>query len=757
MSSEKKLPDGWVLCHSKSKGKTYYFNRRSGLSSWTKPEFQTKKRRRCKKHIKQEENEKEKKNYKRKSEECISKEESVPEKKLKPPIKPQTKASHAVNVEVVTKKPSPTKCGPNKHIYAQELKTGNCSNAASTKNSAALRLATFRSMLESEVDTTKTPKTDAATQKTDKNSTMSEKSQPMSQFLQVSKIISSIRAQLPRGLNGEKVSNTFDFIEESIRNQVSEYSTRLPTTPPQFSEASKIVEGIKTKLTPKKECKRYSSASERMESLRMENAGRASETPSLNTTDSAAHGVYRQLEERKQVVPMVVDLETPAQSKSMETTELIMKSVVLVVDTNLFIHDLDFIKTLVTSHIKGFTELPTLLVPWRVIKELDGLKDNNNGKGALSYKARAAMEYLYQMLPQNGRIRGQSLRDANSHIYPCEVFDDEILNCCLQEAQRGNSVMLVSNDKNLCNKATINNIRSANIVDLKALLTDDKPQQGHLADIYKKYERSMYELLANILETEMRAEYDCLWKHLLFKTPPWSLLDVLRSLLKHWIAVFSVVFPVKNTELLLEEMKSIVSRVEMKGAKVLTQTELDKFRGVCLEICTVCQLLPEYMEQAKSVAAVLNSDTTQEEAANDIAVVIDAFENVWTILSSYCAKLATCLGINHNIDDNLPSNDNLETLKGKWPVFSKEIQTLTLALKGVVGVQVTDPSFGDQIANLELVFKECLALINLTSNLTRNSLKNFCCNRRNMLQEAYNKFTHLIELLAVCCQHMTCM
>lgn len=54
----------------------------------------------------------------------------------------------------------------------------------------------------------------------------------------------------------------------------------------------------------------------------------------------------------------------------------------------------------------GYSEQPTLLVPWRVINELDRLKDNNNGNGAICKRAKSAMDYLYKSLPENSRIKG---------------------------------------------------------------------------------------------------------------------------------------------------------------------------------------------------------------------------------------------------------------------------------------------------------------------------------------------------------------
>lgn len=60
----------------------------------------------------------------------------------------------------------------------------------------------------------------------------------------------------------------------------------------------------------------------------------------------------------------------------------------------------------------GYSEQPVLLVPWRVINELDRLKDNNNGNGPLCKRAKAAMNYLYQSLPENRHITGNIFQNS---------------------------------------------------------------------------------------------------------------------------------------------------------------------------------------------------------------------------------------------------------------------------------------------------------------------------------------------------------
>lgn len=96
-----------------------------------------------------------------------------------------------------------------------------------------------------------------------------------SQFFAANKIISSMKAQLPEEYcNKTKQKDTFADIEQGIYNKTAEYSPlKHPATPPQFSEASKLVSAIKSKLSykiPYKDTpvKSFTSAKERMEALR---------------------------------------------------------------------------------------------------------------------------------------------------------------------------------------------------------------------------------------------------------------------------------------------------------------------------------------------------------------------------------------------------------------------------------------------------------------------------------------------------------
>lgn len=802
-----KLPDGWMQCTSKSNpGRKYYFNKRTGKSSWTQPqanEINDKKHRSKKEKVRREKSKTEelqRKNLKRKSDSHEEQSTSKYKKGKKETCTTTTQQRAKNKKEAATIVKTSPGCSKTNNIKKPQLTpttTPIIANLSTpekqqtpTKNLANQRLAQLRSRLsvEAQDDSSnsnekppskkqraspkpqqpeaKVPKTEDRSPNANETkgtgtsqSPSSESLQSIpspSQFFAANKIISSMKAQLPEEYCEKlKPKDTFADIEEGICNQMSEYPyMKHPATPPQFSEASKLVSAIKSKLNKVSKDANptiYSSASERMGALRA-----SLNNESMETNESESFLIINN-EEKCMTESMDVDCkEIPTRPVSTplvnSTKDNIVSNLVLVVDTNIFLHELDIIKNVVNSNIKGYTEQPTLLVPWRVVNELDRLKDNNNCNGAIWKRARSAMDYLYKSIPENSRIRGQPLRDANSHIYPCESPDDEILNCALQQAERGKSVILLSNDKNLCSKASINNIKKLDLAELKCLLeTKLQESDPDLYDNFKHYQDTIYQLLANILENEMRAKYNNLWQHVLFKAPPWTLADVLQCLLKHWVAVFNEVFP--RIEHLFKDLKNHLACVETKNPNSLSESEVTNFKDLCLDIAKKCQIIPEYMELAKiTVERLLRSPTTEErDDKNSEMVVIEAFENVWTVMSSFCAKLSNCLGVSHNIEDKLPGQEPLEVLTSKLTLFSNQITAFTLAIKGLLNTDLVEFNIDEQVTQLECVFKESLQLICMDAAvITKSNLRVFCTKCRSMLQEAYTKFSQLTELIEIC-------
>ncbi|CAH2241574.1 jg3910 [Pararge aegeria aegeria] len=835
---DQELPDGWVLCKSKSiPGRNYYFNRKTGKSSWTQPQddedYQKKtckKEKLLKKQDKRNREETTKKVAKRKSdgnEECTSKKKTkqdttdascsnISNTSKSGNISKYSNTSNTGNLSNYSNKQSPIQnerkrkidtpqstSTPNRLPKSTPPKTVTSRSAPSSaetshkhspiKNLANTRLSNLRSMLNAEVkneesletspsknkispknETPQKSKTERKSPLNDSKTTQSPSSDSLqsipspSQFFAANKIISSMKAQLPEEYcNKEKQKDTFADIEKGICSQTPEYPfSKHPATPPQFSEASKLVSAIKSKLAYKvsssKDVKPYSSAKDRMESLRA----------NLSLEAEREGGSFLNKSNELDPIKHVEAMET----EDIREENILRKPACLRNPTPLR-----------SLRHAGYSEQPTLLVPWRVINELDRLKDNNNGNGALCKRAKAAMDYLYKSLPENSRIKGQSLRDANSHIYPCEVPDDEILNCSLQQVERGRNVILVSNDKNLCNKASINGVKRIDVRELKNLV-ENKPQPSNpdllasvkryqqtiyhlLANILevrliiptknlvenkpqpsdpdlwanvKRYQQTIYHLLAYILENEMRAMYDNLWQHVLFKAPPWTLADVLQCLLKHWIAVFNEVFP--RIEHLITDLKNSLMTIEKKNPNTLTQSEVANFKELCLDVAKRCQIIPEYMELAKATVERLLRNGNEVDGTD---AVVDAFEGLWTVFSSYCAKLSNALGIPHSIEDKLSGNEPLAVLTSKWTLFSGHVNDLTLAIQGVLNTDITE-SIDTHVQRLECVFRDALSAICMNNIVTREDLHSFCIKCRNMLQEAHSKFSQLTEILNVC-------
>jgi predicted ribonuclease YlaK len=101
----------------------------------------------------------------------------------------------------------------------------------------------------------------------------------------------------------------------------------------------------------------------------------------------------------------------------------------LVLDTNILLSHLDFLMELKDCAIKGVGR-PVLVIPWTVMQELDGLK-NQDGIGD---RARRAIQFLHScFLSNHPRVRGQTMEEVNTELsnMAIENNDDRILHCCL--------------------------------------------------------------------------------------------------------------------------------------------------------------------------------------------------------------------------------------------------------------------------------------------------------------------------------------
>ncbi|KAL5011604.1 hypothetical protein ScPMuIL_010155 [Solemya velum] len=264
----------------------------------------------------------------------------------------------------------------------------------------------------------------------------------------------------------------------------------------------------------------------------------------------------------------------------------------IVVDTNVFIHNLSFIEELKDFSIDGFGK-PTLVVPWVVLQELDYLKSdrrsvNSNLRLATMNKARAPVQFLQSYLSsRHPRIVGQTPLEAKKVIgtFVIDCNDDKILQCCLQWKDKDpeSLVVLLSNDVHLCSKAIVCDIKAFKKKDLFSGLAEirlnrtvvekqrpkispkkrlrsvssDKgskssqpehsrsktPSISELCDdIYCKIKLLLRDSLGQVLKIEMEKAYDDMWLQMVLRKPPWTVKDILDCFKKHWIAVFGMIY-----------------------------------------------------------------------------------------------------------------------------------------------------------------------------------------------------------------------
>ncbi|XP_077573581.1 transcriptional protein SWT1 [Stigmatopora nigra] len=316
--------------------------------------------------------------------------------------------------------------------------------------------------------------------------------------------------------------------------------------------------------------------------------------------------------------------ESTTYSLSEETAQ---QAVILVLDTNILLSHLDYVKNMQKRGI-GALGIPVVLIPWVVLQELDSLKKGKGFKDCVAHLACPAISYIYNSLKRRDHhLWGQSMQQAaqSNNSLMAENNDDKVLQCCLQyqSLYPGRVLILCTNDKNLCSKAVLSGVKAFSKIDLEAEVEHSQSnlnylqstvlqrlpqinmpmcspiperctQAPSLTEVHlslclpeeerkspaveetkinkciSEFEECLQEVLSNVLENEMKASYDDLWKEIIYKPPPWNLLDILQCLKKHWIAVFGSIVP----RFLLQTVLNLINFFRKGQSKDLSSTLL---------------------------------------------------------------------------------------------------------------------------------------------------------------------------------------
>ncbi|XP_054976751.1 transcriptional protein SWT1 isoform X2 [Sorex araneus] len=285
------------------------------------------------------------------------------------------------------------------------------------------------------------------------------------------------------------------------------------------------------------------------------------------------------------------------------------KKLLIVIDTNILMNHLKFVKSLKTTEIPGFDGL-VLIIPWVVVQELDRMKDGKLLKH-VQHKAIPAVHFIHDGLREPDRkLWGQPLQLAAQRLYGLsdENSDDRVLKCCLQyqELFPRSLVILCTDDRNLRSKGLISGVKSLSKEELSAecrsptLSTasgqpglpeqpreaETKPSEGRpsedaadservrLHEFMSQLEKSLGSALSSILETEMKLAFGDLWVEVLYLKPPWTLLHLLQCFRKHWLAVFGLAVEnglLATVESLYHNLSKANRAVDLATVKFLLQ------------------------------------------------------------------------------------------------------------------------------------------------------------------------------------------
>nr|XP_048286990.1 transcriptional protein SWT1 isoform X3 [Myodes glareolus] len=370
-----------------------------------------------------------------------------------------------------------------------------------------------------------------------------------------------------------------------------------------------------------------------------------------------------------ELMSMEIDLvEDDVHSSTVNTAT--DKKLLIVIDTNILMNHLKFVKILKTTEIPGFDTL-VLIIPWVVVQELDRMKAGKLLKH-VQHKAVPAIHFINDSLrSQDRKLWGQSLQLASQKLYGLsdENNDDRVLKCCLQyqELFPYSLVILCTDDRNLRSKGLISGVKSLSKEELDAemvslalntsvcpqpcisnqqLKAETAPIQETskeestnsglsilLEHIICDFEKSLGTALSSILETEMKIAFGNLWMEVLYLKPPWTLVNLLQCFKKHWLAVFGLVMEnnlLLTIESLYENLLKANNAVDFKTVKFLLQdsksllhafSTRSNYDGILPQTFAQVNRLLQVLAEVKTKLKPDSSESTMGKKQKDTSLV----------------------------------------------------------------------------------------------------------------------------------------
>ncbi|KAH0535413.1 uncharacterized protein LOC123266943 [Cotesia glomerata] len=406
----------------------------------------------------------------------------------------------------------------------------------------------------------------------------------------------------------------------------------------------------------------------------------------------------------------------------------------IVVDTNVFLSNMKAVEEARDAIFK-FYNRPIIVIPWTVIRELDFIKDDKSHSRPqnLKYRARHAIQFINKhFAAKHPRILGQTFADvlSNRQKFETECPDDEILQTCLQIQSAGHHVVLLSYDKNLCNKAMIHDVISLGKNDplekVDYLKESEIKKRFNLADSLKDVEQeetkaelllaeelfedlktTLTSFMSVVVAKEMKNLYGETWERHTIIRPPWTVLTVLKCANKHWIAAVSDSFE-RRAESILKDLVQIVTGLQYSCQLKDVETMIQRFNDLvgCLKAVKYPNILENVTEAIEGLKQKFrdslkliyrNKGDNKQEEESKAVLAFGYFETVYLFARDVCGTSASLMGMPFGLAfkklESLSIEDDIKQLRPEVAGnLNRLMQILSTALDDIDQLHVDHPS-----------------------------------------------------------------
>ncbi|XP_074101582.1 swt1 RNA endoribonuclease isoform X2 [Cotesia typhae] len=411
-----------------------------------------------------------------------------------------------------------------------------------------------------------------------------------------------------------------------------------------------------------------------------------------------------------------------------------LRKLYIVVDTNVFLSNMIAIEEARDAIFK-FYNRPIIVIPWTVIRELDFIKDDKSHSRpqSLKFRARHAIQFINKhFAAKHPRILGQTFADvfSNRQKFETECPDDEILQTCLQIQSAGHHVVLLSYDKNLCNKAMIHDVISLGKNDplekvdylkeseikkqfsladsLKDVEQEEKAELLLAEELFEDLKTTLTSFMSVVVAKEMKNLYGETWERHTIIQPPWTVQTVLKCASKHWIAAVSDSFE-RRAESILKDLTQIVTGLQYSCQLKDIETLIHQFHDLvgCLKSVKYPNILENVTEAIEAVKQKFRDslkliyrnkkDNKQEEESKAALLAFGYFETVYLFARDVCGTSASLMGMPFGLAfkklESLSIEDNIKQLRPEVAGnLNRLMQILSTALDDIDHLHVDHPS-----------------------------------------------------------------